>query len=173
MHIHFLFFALLALASSCFGQESKRGDRWGAWEFLLGEWVGEGSGDPGQGSGGFTLYLDIQSTILVRRNFANYPATKDRPAFSHEDLMVIYYENDRPQAMYFDNENHVIRYRVEFSKDSSAVTFLSEQVPSAPRFRFTYTKAPNEALRIAFDIAPPDKPDTFSRYVEAVARRKK
>lgn len=173
MHHRLLLFALLALASSCFGQETKRGDRWGAWEFLLGEWVGEGSGDPGQGTGGFTLYPDLRNNILMRKNVANYPATKDRQAFSHEDLMVIYYENDRPQAMYFDNENHVIRYGVEFSKDSSAVTFLSEKVPSAPRFRFTYTKAPNETLRIAFDIASPDKPDTFSRYIEAVVRRKK
>lgn len=168
-----IFFAALLLPACLFGQDSESSGRWRAWQFLLGEWVGEGSGGPGQGSGGFTIYPDLQNTILLRKNFANYPATKDRPAYSHEDLMVIYYEKDIPQAIYFDNEMHVIHYRTEFSRDSNAVTFLSDLVASAPRYRLIYTKAGPETIRLTFDIAPADRPDAFSRYIDATARKKK
>ncbi len=154
------------------GQAAKTENQWSAWQFLVGEWIGEGTGDPGQGSGGFSLQPDLQNTVLVRKNSAYYPATKDRQAFTHEDLMVIFYENDQPKAIYFDNEGHVIRYTAEFSKDSSTVTFLSDPIPSAPRFRFAYTKAQNGTLKMSFDIAQPGKPDSFSRYIEATARRK-
>ena len=32
---------------------------WDAWQFLLGEWVGEGGGAPGQGGGGMTFHFDL------------------------------------------------------------------------------------------------------------------
>jgi len=166
-------FVVFLLPASLFSQESQSAGMWRAWQFLQGEWVGEGSGDPGQGTGGFTLYPDLQNTILVRKNFANYPATKDRPAFSHEDLMVIYEERGTPQAIYFDNEQHVIHYMVKFSEDSNTVIFLSDIVVSAPRFRLTYAKAGPERVKLTFDIAPANKPDEFSRYIAATARRKK
>jgi len=167
-----LFLAGIALTASSMGQVPRTENRWGAFQFLVGEWIGEGSGDPGQATGGFTIQPDLQNSVLVRRNSAKYPATKDRPAFIHDDLMVMYYEDGRPGAVYFDSEGHVIRYSVEFSKDSSSVVFLSDPVPSAPRFRFTYVKTGNGTLNITFDIAQPDKPESFSRYIEATARRK-
>jgi hypothetical protein len=163
---------LFSLNWLAFGQSAGHTDRWSGWQFLVGEWVGEGTGTPGEGTGGFTITPDLHNSVLVRRNFAEYPATKDKPAFTHVDLMVMYYENEEPRAIYFDNEGHVIRYSVEFSHDSSSLTFLSEHVASAPRFRFTYIKGSPGSLKILFDIAPPNSPDTFSRYIEATARRK-
>src|SRR5438067_2074282 len=82
---------------------------WMPLQFLAGEWVGEGTGSPGQGTGGFTFKLDLQDKVMVRTNFAKYPATNGRPAATHEDLMVIYTEapDQRLRAIYFDSENHV------------------------------------------------------------------
>lgn len=168
-----VFFAALLLPACLLGQNGESSGSWQAWQFLLGEWVGEGSGGPGQGTGGFTFYLDLQNTILVRKNYANYPATKDRPSYSHEDLMVIYHEKDIARAIYFDNEMHVIHYSVEFSRGSNTVAFLSDLVASAPRYRLTYAKTGPETIRLTFDIAPADTPDAFSRYIEATARKKK
>ncbi len=82
--------------------------------------VGEGGADPGQGVGGFTFSLDLQNTVVVRKNYADYPATKDRPAFSHNDLMVIYGEGEKMRAIYFDNEQHVINYTVTIPEDSNS-----------------------------------------------------
>jgi len=148
---------------------------WEGWNFLLGQWVGEGSGQPGQGSGGFSFALDLQGKVLVRKNHADYPATKDHPAFSHEDLTVIYHEDGASpaRAIYFDNEGHVIHYDASFSKDGTTWVFLSDSVPSAPRYRLTYTKEKNGMLGIKFEIAPSGKPEAFSTYIEARARREK
>jgi len=147
---------------------------WDSWRFLLGEWTGEGAGQPGQGTGTFSFKLDLQGKVLVRRNRADYHATKDRPAFSHEDLMVIYQEEEpRTHAIYFDNEGHVIHYTAAVSEDKNTITFVSAPAPSNPRFRLTYTNGRNGTLAIKFEIAPPGKPDAFSTYLEGVARRRK
>ena len=155
-------------------QQSHAGD-WDSWHFLLGEWTAEGEGRPGQSTGTFSFNFELQGKILVRRNRADYPATKDRPAFSHEDLMVIYSQPGLSgfQAVYFDNEGHVIRYSASFSEDGNSLTFLSDPEPSAPRFRLTYTKGKHGALAVKFEIAPSDKPESFSTYVEGVARHAK
>jgi hypothetical protein len=146
---------------------------WNAFKFLVGEWVGEGTGAPGEGSGGFTFSYDLQSTVLVRKNYANYPATRDRPAFTHDDLMIVYQEAGNTRAVYFDNEQHVINYSVTLATDSNSIVFVSDAVPSTPRFRLTNTKAGTDKITITFEIAPPGKPESFTRYIEASARRKK
>lgn len=154
-------------------QQSAKAVNWDAYRYLLGNWVGEGSGDPGQGSGGFTFLLDLQNTVLVRKNYAIYPATKDHPAFSHNDLMIVYQEKGITRADYFDNEQHVIHYTVTISSDSSSFIFVSDPVASQPRYRLKNTKQGTDLVQISFEIAPPGKPDSFTRYIEAVARREK
>lgn len=167
-----LLFVVLVFTASSPAQVAETGSRWSAWQFVIGEWVGEGSGDPGQGAGSFSLEPDLQNAVLVRRNRATYPALGGRPAFTHEDLMIVYAENGKTAAEYFDNEGHVIRYAVEFSADSNSVSFLSDPVPEKPRFRFAYSKGENGILKIAFDIAPAGTPEAFARYISATARRK-
>ncbi len=148
-------------------------DPWQPFRFLVGSWTGEGTGVSGQGSGAFTFSFDLGEKVLVRKNRADYPATKDRPAFSHQDLMVIYPKGKNWKAIYFDNEGHVIQYSVEASADQKVLTFVSDAAPSAPRYRLTYTKSAEGKLAIRFEIAPPGKPEGFSPYIEATARREK
>jgi hypothetical protein len=175
---HLLSPALFAIVFVCnsavaSAQQAAKPANWEAWQFLLGEWEGKGGGGPGQGAGGFTFALDLQKRVLVRRNHSDYPATDKQPAFSHEDLMVIYQEADKStRAIYFDNEGHVIHYNVEFSTDQNSLVFLSEAGPSAPQFRLTYSKAPRNSLAIKFEIAPPGAPGKFSTYLQAVAQKK-
>jgi hypothetical protein len=173
MEASFLLFAILMLHMPLSAQQSAEPVNWDGFRFLLGEWVGEGGGNPGQGVGGFTFSLDLQNTVLVRKNYADYPATQDRPAFSHNDLMVIYREGEKFRASYFDNEHHFINYTVFISKDSNSVIFVSDVVSGNPRFRLTNTKQGTDSIKIAFEIAPPGQPEAFNRYIDAVARRKK
>lgn len=166
--------AVMSLAACCavtVSQEMKPPDKWVSMQFLLGQWEGEGGGTPGQGAGGTTFEYDLQKTVLVRKNFAEFPATADRPVSRHDDLMVVYMENGKPWAMYFDNEEHVIRYAVTATTDT--VTFVSDASAGSPRFRLTYTKKSADALTLLFEIAPPNAPEKFSRYIEASIRRKK
>ena len=147
-------------------------DDWGALQFIIGSWTGEGGGGPGQGTGSFSFQPDVQGKVLVRRNHSEYPAAKDRPAVVHDDLMIVYRESDESaegalRAIFFDNEQHVIRYAVTMFGDK--VVFTSEANRGAPRYRFTYTRVSADALRIKFEIAPPGK--DFATYIEAGARR--
>lgn len=162
------------VASASHAQQGQGANTWGPWQFLLGEWIGGGSGEPGKGAGSFAFALDLQNEIIVRKSHTEYPPSKDRPAFSHDDLMVVYQEPQKQtQAIYFDNEGHVIHYSVEFSADSNSVIFLSDRRPSAPQFRLTYVKREQGSLGITFDVAPPDRPLEFSRYLEGVAQQRK
>jgi hypothetical protein len=142
--------------------------------FLLGEWAGEGSGStPGQGVGTFTFAYDLQNTVIVRRNHADYPATDSKPAYAHDDLMVIYQAApDTLKAIYFDNEGHVINYNLSVSTDQRTAVFLSEPYPQSPRFRLSYNLSEGDKLSIQFDIAMPGGPDTFSPYIKASAHKK-
>ena len=87
--------------------------------------------------------------------------------------MLIYQEPQKgTRALYFDNEGHIIHYSVSLSDDKKTITFLSDVTPSTPRFRLIYRRLKDDTLNVEFDIAPPDKPDSFSKYVEGTARRK-
>ena len=173
-------FFLVGLASVLFfgsrsaQQPSADKDRWASCRFLIGEWTGEGTGSPGQGKGGFSLAEDLHGKILLRRSRADYPAAGGRPAVSHEDLMMIYQVEDGKgqKAIYFDSERHVINYVVTPSADKQALTFLSEAIPSAPRFRLSYRKGQGETVDIKFEIAPPGKPDAFKVYLQGKVHRK-
>lgn len=146
---------------------------WEEWNYFLGEWTGEGTGEPGEGRGGFRFDFDLHGKILVRRNFAEYPATAEMPAYRHDDLMIVYQDpQQRFRATYWDNEGHIIHYAAEFSQDKNTLTFLGDIEPSAPRFRFTYQKMGNDRLSIKFESAPPGKPEGFNVYIEATAQRR-
>jgi hypothetical protein len=146
---------------------------WDAWQYLVGEWVGEGGGAPGQGGGSLIFQFDLQNQVLLRRNHVDFPAVPDRAAFAHDDLTVIYPDpSGSMRAIYFDNEGHVIHYTVGLTEDGKMITFVSEATSSAPRFRTTYIKGRDGAMAIRFEIAPPDNPDKFSIYTEGTATRK-
>lgn len=147
---------------------------WDAWKFLLGAWDGQGGGQPGQGSGTFSFALDLQGKVLVRKNHSDYPATKERAAYSHDDLMIVYVDPDTKdkRAFWTDSDGHVIHYSAFVSSDGRVVTFISDVLPAAPRYRFTYTQTQPNQVGITFEVAPPGNPGKFSRYIAASAVKK-
>lgn len=152
------------LLCGCCGAED-----WGPAQFLIGQWTGEGGGQPGQGGGAFSFTPDVQGKVLVRRSYAEYPASDGKPAYRHEDLTVVYRDETSRElrAIYFDNEDHVIRYSVKAWE--GGVVFVSDGLPSAPRYRLTYTGTGKDRLKIKFEVAAPNR--DFTTYLEAAARR--
>ena len=142
--------------------------------FLIGAWEATGEGGPGVGKGVFSFAFDLQNQIIVRKNYAEYPATASRPAVKHEDLMVIYIDATSNQilANYFDTEGHQINYIVMLSADRQTATFLSESSQSQPRYRLSYAKLKDGRLNGKFEIASPGRPETFKNYLEWIARKK-
>ncbi len=166
-----LVLALGIAASSAWAQQPSPAARWEAWQSLIGFWVGEEG--PGQGASQFTFLPDLQGKILVRKNHAVYPASQGRPAVIHDDLLIVYGDSDADrQAVYFDNEGHVIEYAVSVSADRKAIVFVSPAAAGAPRYRLSYFEQNRDRFRITFEIAPPGQPDAFSAYLEGFARRR-
>jgi hypothetical protein len=159
---------LLLCLTPLLAQPGKKDPRWAPLAFLIGDWVGEGGGGPGQGTGEFSFQQDLGGAILIRKNVSRYPATKDKPAYSHTDLMIV---DSTMRAIYFDDEGHTINYAIQPSEDGNSVRFVSDAVASEPRYRLTYRKSGDDQLSIRFEIAPPAK--EFATYIDATARRKK
>jgi hypothetical protein len=147
-------------------------DPWVDFRFLIGKWISDGK--PEEGSGGFSLEPDLRERVLIRRNRLDMPAARGRPAGMHEDLMIVYRTPDGKQikASYFDNEDHVIQYTVQSLKEKNLLVFVSDSVPSAPRFRLTYERRGQDTVAVRFEIAPPGKPEVFKTYLEGTAHRK-
>lgn len=139
--------------------------------FLLGEWEAYGGGKPGVGTGNATFAFDLQDRVMIRTSYAEYPASSTAPASRHDDLMVIYATaGDAIQADYYDSEGHVIHYVVTVTAPG-AVSFVSEVMSGAPRFRLNYTLGPDGLMKGEFAIAPPGNPEAFAQYLIWEARK--
>ena len=140
--------------------------------FLLGDWQAEGSGKPGEASGGFTFALSLQDRVIIRTNYAEYPAAADKPSSRHDDLMILYVpESGGLGADYYDSEGHVIRY-VGSTPSARELILVSEVLTGAPRFRLIYRLGADGVLDGRFEIAPPGKPESFGPYLTWTARRR-
>lgn len=145
-------------------QEVQEPGTWADYQFLIGEWVNDNPEEQGVGYCSFSL--ELQDKIMVRRNHAETPATEDRSAAIHDDLMVMYWsEKGGVKANYYDNEGHVINYTATMSVDKDTLRLVSESNPEVPQFRLTYVKSEAGKLGGVFEFAPPGKPGSFSPYL--------
>ena len=142
---------------------------WKDWTPLLGTWEADRSGDGATGT--FTLSVELQGRILLRKNQADYPKTKERPAFRHEVLMVLWRDGSVTRGEYWDTEGHFIRYVVSVDAGSKTFTFVSDVIQGQPRYRLSYIVSSPSALSLKFEIAPPDAPEQYKPYITAALHR--
>jgi hypothetical protein len=69
------------------------------------------------------------------------------------------------KALYLDNEDHIIHYLV--AAVPGGIAFTSEVAPG-PCFRLTYLRKSEALVSVRFEIAPPNKPEAYATYLEAV-----
>ncbi len=148
-------------------------DPWASYRFLVGTWVGEGKGQPGNTTGTATFAFELDGRILVRTSRADVPAKGEQAGYVHEDRLVVYHEapGQPARAIYWDNEDHTIEYDVGTSADGKVVTFVSRAAPSAPRFRLVYTRLTADSVDVKFEMAPPGSPEAFKVYTQGVTKR--
>jgi len=159
---------LVVLTISCFGQQNQT---WEKWSWLIGEWKGEGSGQPGKGEGTFSFKFDLDKKIIVRKSYSEYPATDNKPKVVHEDLMIIYldYNSVPSKAIYFDNEGHTINYTINFADNSIILT--SNKIANFPVFRLTYTLLDKGMINTKFEMAQDG--ENFMTYIEGKSKKTK
>lgn len=134
-----------------------------AW--LIGDW--EAVPDASGSTGGSSFAATAGGRAVVRTNWAAYPATAERPAQRHDDVLLVYPDGAGLAALYVDNEGHVIRYDVQAS-DRDVVLASIEGGPG-PRFRLTYAAEAAGTASVTFEIAPPGQ--DFAPYVGGTLRR--
>jgi hypothetical protein len=137
--------------------------------FLQGDW--DAVPGPAGETGAFSFQPGAQGHILVRTNFASYPASAGKPASRHDDLMVIAPDGDTVRADYFDSEGHIIRYTVR-AVGPREVVFTSEVKSNEPRYRLRYTSNGDASVAGQFEVAPPGEPDSFKPYLTWTGRRR-
>ena len=154
-------------------QQPQSTNEWKDFDFLLGEWTWVGGGQPGQAKGVSTFRPELDGTVLVRKTHLDYPATKERAAFAHDELLYVYHDpqDNSLRAIFFDGEGHVIRYAITMAPDGNSVEFLSDAAPAGTRCRMTYTRTGVDSVTERFEVAPPGKPNDFATHVEWVAKR--
>jgi hypothetical protein len=152
---------LVSMFSTSFAQQNPS---WEKWEWLIGEWIGQGTGTPGKGGGFFTFALDLDKKILVRKSHSEYPAADNKPKVTHNDLMIVYpdYTGNPSSAIYFDNEGHTINYSIVYAEKSIVLT--SNKIPDVPVFRLTYTMLDYETVNTKFEISKDG--EKFTTYIE-------
>jgi hypothetical protein len=149
------------------GQQTN--SSWEKWNHLIGEWVGEGSGQPGQNEGKFSFQTDLDGKILVRKNHTVFPETSTTKAMVHDDLLIVYpgAPGEPKEAIYFDNEGNTIKYKVSFT--DSSVVLTSDPSAKAPRFRLSYLTIDSKTVNITFEMASPQEPEIFKMYLSGKA----
>ena len=168
MRSRLLFIFMILLSATTFAQQPAK---WDKWQWLVGNWKGEGEGKPGQGKGTFSFKPDLNEHVLVRKSHSEYPANGNRPATTHDDLMVVYadYTGTPSKAIYFDNEGHTINYSITYA--DKAIVMVSEKVQNVPTFRLTYTSLDSETVNTKFEMSQDGT--TFVTYVEGKSKKVK
>jgi len=164
----------LCLGTAAQAQQSGSTVDWSSLKFLEGTWVGEGTAETGQsGSGSCSFEPGLQGKVLLRKNHSEYPAANGRPTIMHDDVMIIYQDKGRHQlrAFYTDNEGNIINYTVRASEDGKSAVFLGDSEPGARRYRLTYVLAKPDHMTITFEMAPPETPDKFQKFIEGKLKR--
>lgn len=160
---------LLTISQIAFGQ--KPVESLDKWKYLIGEWVGEDIGEPGQNKGSFTFQTDLDGKIIIRKNHSFSPATKDSPSSVHNDILIIYSDNSGidQKAIYFDNEGHVINYQVIFKGNTLVLT--SNATANNPRFRLSYIPIDNNTVNVTFEMSSSQNPEEFKMYLSGKVRK--
>jgi len=161
-----LTFALFGLINTCFSQQTST---WAKWQWLIGEWKGEGSGQPGQGGGTFSFALSLDDKVIIRKSHSEYAASENRPATIHDDLMIVYldFSGSPSKAIYFDNEGHTINYSLTYSDKS--IVFTSDRIPNVPIFRLTYELLENGTINTKFEMSQDG--EKFTTYIEGISKK--
>jgi len=164
--------ALAVLASFPAAAAPPATDAWAPVRFLVGTWTGTGGGEgPGQGVGTTSFQWDLEQKILVRRDHTEFSKTAERPAASHDALMILYPQGGALHGSYFDAAGHVIPYTLVAGTAAGTAQFLSDAGPG-PRFRLTYQQDKSGDVAITFEMGPPNATDGFRPVTTGTVHKK-
>jgi hypothetical protein len=134
-------------------------------DFLLGEWGGR---PPSHG--GDVFRRDLDGKVIVRN--AQADAGDGANSVMMKMSMTIYNEpGNGLLAIYFDNDGHVIHYKLSALVPGRSVQFDSEAAGPGPRFRLTYSASGKDQLAVRFEMAPPGEHAQYQVIAAGIDQR--
>jgi hypothetical protein len=142
-------------------------DPWIGIRFLLGSWESKTTGGIAQAkaSAGYAFRLELHEHILARHSRSGACNAPDDFDCQHSDLLYLYPAptGGALQAIYFDNEGHVIHYEVSAPTPNSVV-LLSDPTQPGPQYRLSYELV-GGVMSGKFELKMPGQGD-FISYLE-------
>jgi hypothetical protein len=170
--------ALIALPWLGIAQTPKPNDVWQPLRVFLGNWKGQGGGEPGKGEYERSYRLIFNEGFIEIKNKSSWQPTEQNPQGEvHEDLGYISYDKARNTFIHrqFHIEGFVNQYRLEsISEGGKKIVFISEAIENIPagwRAKETYQILGDHEFSETFELAPPDK--EFGVYTKATLKRVK
>jgi len=153
-------------------QTPAKPDPWAGLRFLLGSWEAKTTGGvaQAQASAGYAFRLELRDHILARHSRTGACAAPDDFDCQHSDLLYIYPAGNGQalEAIYFDNEGHVIHYGVSIPMPGTVV-FLSDPAQPGPQYRLSYTLLEG-VISGRFELRMPNQTE-FTSYLEWSGKR--
>ena len=169
---------LIFIPSVLDAQLTKRDSLWLTLKPFVGEWKGEGGGQPGKGKYERSYQFILNKRFIEIKNKSTYEPTTQHPNGEvHEDIGYFSYDNSRKTFMLrqFHVESFVIQYRIDsISPDKKTIVFISESIeniPSGYRAKETYRLISDDEIEETFEIAEPNK--DFAVYSKVKLVRQK
>ena len=169
---------LVFIPSVLEAQMTKRDSLWLPLKPFVGEWKGEGGGQPGKGKYERSYQFILNKRFIEIRNKSTYEPTTQHPKGEvHEDIGYFSYDNSRKTFMLrqFHIESFVIQYRIDsISPDKKTIVFISESIENIPtgyRVKETYRLISDNEIEETFEIAEPNK--DFAVYSKVKLVRQK
>ncbi len=149
----------------------KKPDPWAPLRFLVGEWQGTASGEPGKGTVVRRYEFVLKDRFLHERNTTTYPPQeKNKAGEVHEHWSFLSHDRKRKAILFrqFHQEGFVVTYALNPALGGPAkLVFESEQLENlnpALKARETYEVLSKDEFIETFEIAEPDKPfEVYSR----------
>lgn len=147
-------------------------DPWAGLRFLLGSWEAKTTGGmaQAQASAGYAFRLELRDHLLARHSRTGACTATDDFDCQHSDLLYIYpaAAGQAFEAIYFDNEGHVIHYGITTPKPGTVV-FLSDPAQPGQQYRLSYTFM-DGVMSGQFEMKMPAQTD-FTSYLEWSGKR--
>ena len=149
-----------------------KADPWAGIRFLLGSWEAKTTGGVAQAqvSASYSFRLELRDHVLARHSRSGSCSAPDDFDCQHSDLLYVYPASTGAalEAIYFDNEGHIIHYAVSTPKPGTVV-FLSDPAQPGPQYRLSYTFLAG-VMSGQFEMKMPSQTE-FTSYLEWNGKR--
>ncbi len=159
-----LLFVSLLLPSTLFGQLTKKDSLWLTLKPFIGQWAGEGGGEPGQGKYERSYQFILNKNFIEVKNKSTYKPTDKNPKGEvHEDIGYFSYDKSlkKFKLRQFHVEGFVNEYVLDsISADKKTFVFLTsaiENIPKGWKAKETYHLISENEIEEIFELAEPNK----------------